>query len=99
METALKSKFEQNVGLRTFLKSTGQRLLIEARPTDLYWGAGLSLEDTDVWDQNKWKAKNKLGSLLMELRDKLYKLPCINCLSTVTLFGVKEIVYFKIFLV
>ena len=71
METALKAKFQQNVGPDTFLKSTGQKLLIEASPTDLYWGAGLSLEDTDLWDQNKWKGKNKLGSLLIELRDKL----------------------------
>ena len=36
METALKAKFQQNVGLGTFLKSTGQKLLIEASPADLY---------------------------------------------------------------
>ena len=52
METALKSKFQQNIGLGTFLKSTGKKLLIEASPTDLCWGAGLSLEDTDLWNQN-----------------------------------------------
>ena len=71
MEAALMAKFQQNDDLGTFLKNTGNKLLVEANPTDQYWGVGLSLDDGSLWDQTKWKGKNKLGTLLMEIRDKL----------------------------
>ena len=59
MRKALSAKFEQNLPLKELLLSTKNRPLTEAT-SDPYWGQG----------RNK-KGKNKLGLLLMELRDKL----------------------------
>ena len=71
MYTGLVAKFTQNEDLRSFLKQTGNKLIIEANPSDSYWGVGLGLGDTHVWDPKKWKGGNKLGSLLCELRESL----------------------------
>ena len=57
MRKALKAKFEQNPNLKQLLASTAPRPLVEDT-TDAYWGQG----------RNK-KGKNRLGILLMELRD------------------------------
>jgi N-glycosidase YbiA len=59
MRKALKAKFEQNPNLKTLLLSTTGRPLVEDT-SDAYWGQG----------RNK-KGKNRLGLLLMELRDSL----------------------------
>lgn len=59
MRKALKAKFEQNPNLKTLLLSTTGRPLVE-NTSDAYWGQG----------RNK-KGKNRLGLLLMELRDSL----------------------------
>jgi ribA/ribD-fused uncharacterized protein len=60
MRKALAAKFEQNPSLKKMLIDTGNRPLVEANPTDSYWGYG----------RNK-KGKNRLGALLMELRTRL----------------------------
>lgn len=60
MRKALNAKFEQNPTMKKVLLDTELRPLIEANPTDSYWGYG----------RNK-KGKNKLGLLLMELRSRL----------------------------
>jgi ribA/ribD-fused uncharacterized protein len=57
MKKALNAKFQQNLPLRDLLLSTKNSPLVEAT-TDPYWGEG----------RNK-KGKNRLGLLLMELRD------------------------------
>jgi N-glycosidase YbiA len=59
MRKALRAKFEQNKDLKELLLSTEGRPLYEAT-TDPYWGQG----------RNK-KGKNRLGVLLMELRDSM----------------------------
>lgn len=59
MKKALKAKFEQNQPLQELLLTTENRPLYEAT-TDAYWGQG----------RNK-KGMNRLGILLMELRDSL----------------------------
>lgn len=58
MRTALRAKFASNPGLVLLLKDTGTDLLIENSPTDFYWGCG---KDNT--------GQNRLGVLLMELRD------------------------------
>ena len=58
MALILRFKFNQNPTLKNLLISTGNRELIEASPIDAYWGYGP--------DRN---GENKLGRLLMELRD------------------------------
>ncbi len=59
MKTALRLKF-QNPRLRSLLISTGTRTLIEDSPYDRYWGAGADRT-----------GKNRLGALLMEIRDEI----------------------------
>ena len=59
MRKAIKAKFEQNSNLKQLLLSTENRGLLEDT-NDAYWGQG----------RNK-KGKNRLGLLLMELRDSL----------------------------
>ncbi|KAL3106671.1 hypothetical protein niasHT_015979 [Heterodera trifolii] len=66
-------KYEQNPMLRQFLFETGDALLVEASPDDIYWGCGVHVDNTDlVRDMNKWRgrgAKNVLGRLLTRIRD------------------------------
>lgn len=59
MRKALRAKFSSEE-MKNLLLSTGDAKLIEASPTDFYWGEG----DTG-------QGQNRLGVLLMELRDEL----------------------------
>lgn len=60
MKKCLLAKFEQNYDLKIKLLGTGDAILIESSPRDEYWGSG------------KYNmGKNKLGRLLMEVRDSL----------------------------
>jgi ribA/ribD-fused uncharacterized protein len=60
MSKALKAKFTQHADLQAKLLATGTRPLIEANPTDAYWGYGRTK-----------KGKNRLGVLLQQLREQL----------------------------
>ena len=68
------AKFSQNPELTEFLKSTGNRILVEASPYDKIWGIGLTERSPLVIDPSKWRGQNLLGFALMEVRDKL-----VNC--------------------
>lgn len=59
MRYALRKKFARSE-LRALLLSTGRRMLIENSPYDRYWGIG-----------KDGTGKNRLGILLMEVRDEL----------------------------
>ena len=72
MKTALEAKFEQNVACRAFLQNTAPNRLAEASPNDRYWGIGLGLRDQNIWDNKQWKGQNKLGEMLMEIRQSLH---------------------------
>ena len=60
MYKALQAKFSQHNDLRKLLLDTGERTLIEHSPHDSYWGDG-----------GDGSGKNKLGELLMKLRDEV----------------------------
>lgn len=60
MRQAVLRKFETHTDIREILLSTGKELIVEQSPTDNYWGSGA--------DGN---GKNKLGQILMEVRDIL----------------------------
>jgi ribA/ribD-fused uncharacterized protein len=62
MYDALMAKFTQNEDAKQVLLSTGDNTLIEDSPVDWYWGCGAN-----------GKGKNRLGILLMRLRDELRK--------------------------
>lgn len=67
MRFVLRLKFDQHEKLKRELLSTGTALLIEDvaarknRGSAAFWGASL--------EGDKWVGKNKLGELLMELRE------------------------------
>ena len=71
MQVGISAKFEQNPDFAKVLKGTGNSMLVEANPFDPFWGAGVSLASTDLWNPTKWKGANKLGRMLVELRDSL----------------------------
>lgn len=60
MRTALRAKFEQHPKLKSLLLSTGDVELIEHTRNDSYWADG-----------GDGTGKNRLGTLLMELRAEL----------------------------
>uniref|UniRef100_A0A914H4G1 NADAR domain-containing protein n=1 Tax=Globodera rostochiensis TaxID=31243 RepID=A0A914H4G1_GLORO len=65
-------KFEQNPMLRQQLFETGDALLVEASPSDIYWGIGIHVDNTDrVRNIKSWqtKSKNVMGRLLTRIRD------------------------------
>ena len=71
MQVGISAKFEQSPDSAKVLKGTGNSMLVEANPFDSFWGAGVSLASTNLWNPTKWKGSNKLGRMLVELRDSL----------------------------
>ncbi len=60
MLDALRAKFTQHADLRALLLSTGDARLVEHTGNDSYWGDG-----------GDGSGKNRLGELLMRVRDEL----------------------------
>jgi ribA/ribD-fused uncharacterized protein len=63
MRDALRAKFTQHQNLKELLLSTGDAKIVEASPTDSYWGNATRRDGTEGF--------NKLGLLLMEIRKTL----------------------------
>lgn len=66
-------KFTQNPELGRLLLSTGNRVLAEAAPNDAVWGIKMSAKDAAGVDPKQWKGENRLGTILMRVRDQLRK--------------------------
>ena len=65
-------KFGQNKELLDILLGTGKKTLVEASPYDKIWGIGMTAEEADRHGYpHAWKGLNKLGFILMEVRDML----------------------------
>lgn len=67
------AKFSQNPELKTYLLSTGNRILVEASPVDKIWGTGLAEDNPSIFNPNQWKGENLLGFALMDVRNELRK--------------------------
>ena len=65
------AKFSQNRELWGFLRSTKNRILVEASPRDRIWGIGMGKSNPDAQCPVKWKGTNLLGFALTEARDIL----------------------------
>lgn len=69
-----KAKFAQNPKLIELLLATGTKILAEASPTDLVWGTGVAAHEKNARNPEKWPGKNRLGRILMQIREELLKL-------------------------
>lgn len=67
-------KFTQHQDLRERLLKTGDKILVEASPTDLIWGVGLQADDDSILNPANWKGLNLLGNALMSVRSVLSKI-------------------------
>ena len=64
----LKQKFGSNNQLKQILLSTRSAVLAEASATDRIWGIGLSENDPDSNNPDRWRGQNLLGVCLMRVR-------------------------------
>jgi hypothetical protein len=65
------AKFGQYPALRSYLLSTGKRVLVEASPLDRVWGIGLAADHQHAADPARWRGLNLLGFALMQARTNL----------------------------
>jgi hypothetical protein len=70
MKEGLIMKYSQNESLMAKLRGTKNKMLCEANAHDKFWGIGKSIRDKNLMDVKSW-GRNKLGKLLMEIRDEL----------------------------
>jgi hypothetical protein len=63
-------KFRQP-DLADFLLGTGDKILVEASPTDRIWGIGMEATHPSAAFVHAWRGENLLGFALMEVRDDL----------------------------
>lgn len=71
VKRGVKAKFVQNPDILQKLLDTGNALLAECSPFDKKWGIGIDINDPDRLVIAKWKGKNLLGRILMEIREEL----------------------------
>jgi hypothetical protein len=69
LQDGLYAKFTQNKALFEKLKSTGNKVLVEASPYDKIYGVGLGENDPKILDENNWRGENLLGNTLMNVRN------------------------------
>lgn len=67
----LTAKFSQNEDLKAKLKATDNSILAECAVKDRIWGIGLSMNNPDMLQIDKWKGQNLLGYALMMVREWL----------------------------
>lgn len=48
-----------------------RKMMEDASPYDKKWGVGMSEEDKDIHNPHNWKGQNRLGFILMEVRETL----------------------------
>jgi ribA/ribD-fused uncharacterized protein len=65
------AKFASHSPLGNFLLGTGDRVLVEASPSDTIWGIGLSAAQPEAWYPSRWRGLNLLGFALMDVRASL----------------------------
>ncbi|WP_350241957.1 NADAR family protein [Deinococcus sonorensis] len=66
---ACRLKFSQHKKCRAALLATGERLLVEASPSDRVWGIGIAEQDALAY-RHQWD-QNLLGQALMQVRATL----------------------------
>ena len=67
----LTAKFSQNEDLKAKLKATDNSILAECAVKDRIWGIGLSMNNPERVQIDKWNGQNLLVYALMMVRDRL----------------------------
>ncbi len=62
------AKFTQHEDLKKQLLDSGDKIIVEASPTDCIWGVGLWATDDEILDSKNWKGTNWLGEAIMNVR-------------------------------
>jgi ribA/ribD-fused uncharacterized protein len=66
---AIYAKFTQNGHLNNLLLTTGDKVIVEASPTDKKWGIGLGITtDSNIDNVSSWRGKNWLGQIIIKVR-------------------------------
>lgn len=68
------AKYTQNSLFFETLMNTKELVLVETNGNDRVWGIGLYASDDRVLDENKWKGRNLLGNVLMDIRKYFFNL-------------------------
>jgi hypothetical protein len=71
MFIACYAKFKNNSDILQLLQETGDRILVEASPTDAVWGIGLAPNNPRALNPINWNGMNLLGKCLMDVREVL----------------------------
>jgi ribA/ribD-fused uncharacterized protein len=69
MLPGLVSKFQQDSYSLNTLLDTGDKIIVEASPSDRIWGIGMTAHDPRAINPDKWEGQNRLGKVLMKARD------------------------------
>ncbi|UGO47941.1 NADAR family protein [Bacillus phage vB_BanS_MrDarsey] len=64
--------------LKKHILSTGDKILVEASPSDKIWGIGLHENHRDATNPRKWRGLNLLGKVLMQVRTELSFVKCVR---------------------
>lgn len=67
----LLEKFRQNPELKEQLLATDDAMLAECAFSDRIWAIGLTMQDVNRMNIEKWRGQNLLGFALMQVREKL----------------------------
>ena len=78
MVPGLIAKFTQNPKLEEYLLSTGDKILVEASPSDKIWGIGMAANDPHINNPAMWNGENRLGYVLMFVRDYIRTMRLLN---------------------
>lgn len=71
VKKGVRAKFEQYPMFAEILKKTEGMIIAECNEEDSNWGIGISLDDERRYDRNCWNGENKLGNILMEIREEI----------------------------
>ena len=71
MYRAVYAKFTQNPELKEKLLATENTIIAEASPFDRKWGIGMGVSNENAYNPDKWRGRNWLGQVLMEVRDAI----------------------------
>ena len=70
MKELVRIKFSDNLNLSKELIDTKDLILVEAG-IDPFYGVGLSVTNSNIFDPTKWKGQNQLGQILCGIRAEL----------------------------